>query len=358
MSVGTQPLGPVMLDVAALRLDDADRARLQHPLTGGIILFKRNFESTEQLAKLTAEIRALRSPELLIAVDHEGGRVQRFRTGYTTLPPMAALGALWNTDRPAARRCAEASGFVIATELTASGVDFSFTPVLDLDYGRSGVIGDRAFHADAGAVSDLASALITGLARGGVAAVGKHFPGHGYAVEDSHVAMPVDSRALADIEAADLLPYRRLSAVLAAVMPAHVIYPQVDSAPAGFSTVWLQMILRRELGFSGMIFSDDLSMQGATVAGSIVERAQAALAAGCDMVLVCNQPLLVDELLAGLQWEPHEGWAERVARMRARPSYSSLDELHSDPVYRTALAELQPVLAAAAVSSATGITRS
>ncbi|HYL18539.1 MAG TPA: beta-N-acetylhexosaminidase [Burkholderiales bacterium] len=353
-----QPLGPVMLDVAALRLDDADRARLLHPLTGGIILFKRNFESAEQLAELTAEIRALRSPELLIAVDHEGGRVQRFRTGYTTLPPMAALGALWNTDRPAARRCAESAGFVIATELAASGVDFSFTPVLDLDYSRSGVIGDRAFHRDAGAVSELASALITGLARGGAAAVGKHFPGHGYAAEDSHVAIPVDSRALADIEAADMVPYRRLAALLAAVMPAHVIYPQIDSAPAGFSSIWLQNILRRELGFDGMIFSDDLSMEGATVAGGIVERAQAALAAGCDMVLVCNRPQLADELLAGLRWQPHERWSERVARMRARPSYPSLNELHSDPVYRTALAELQPVLAAVVVSSATSTARS
>jgi len=358
VTVAMQPLGPVMLDVAALSLDDADRTRLLHPLTGGVILFKRNFESAEQLAELTIAIRALRSPELLIAVDHEGGRVQRFRTGYTKLPPMAALGALWNTDRPAARRCAEAAGFVIATELTASRVDFSFTPVLDLDYSRSGVIGDRAFHRDAGAVSDLASALITGLARGGVAAVGKHFPGHGYAAEDSHIAMPVDSRALAEIEAADLVPYRRLSALLAAVMPAHVIYPQIDSAPAGFSSVWLQNILRRELGFGGMIFSDDLSMEAATVAGGIVERAQAALAAGCDMVLVCNQPQLADELLAGLVWAPHERWGERVGRMRARPSYPSLNELHADPVYRTALAELQPVLAAAAVSSATGAARS
>jgi len=358
MTVAMQPLGPVMLDVGTLRLEDTDRKRLLHPLTGGVILFKRNFESAEQLAELTAEIRALRSPELLIAVDHEGGRVQRFRSGYTTLPPMAALGTLWNVDRPAARRCAEAAGFVIATELTASGVDFSFTPVLDLDYGRSGVIGDRAFHSEAGAVSDLASALITGLARGGVAAVGKHFPGHGYAAEDSHVAMPVDSRALADIEAADLLPYRRLSALLAGVMPAHVIYPQIDSAPAGFSSVWLQKILRRELAFDGMIFSDDLSMEGATVAGGIIERAQAALAAGCDMVLVCNQPRLADELLSGLRWEPHEGWVERLARMRARPSYSSLDELHIDPAYRTALAELQPVLTAAATSSATGTARS
>ena len=351
MTVAMQPLGPVMLDVAALRLDSGDRTRLLHPLTGGVILFKRNFESAAQLAELTAEIRALRSPELLIAVDHEGGRVQRFRTGYTTLPPMAALGALWNADRPAARRCAEAAGFVIATELTASGLDFSFTPVLDLDYSRSGVIGDRAFHRDAGAVSELASALITGLARGGVAAVGKHFPGHGYAAEDSHVAMPLDSRALADIEAADLVPYRRLSALLAAVMPAHVIYPQIDSAPAGFSSVWLQNILRRELGFDGMIFSDDLSMEGATVAGGIVERAQAALAAGCDMVLVCNQPQLADGLLAGLRWQPHDRWNDRVSRMRARSSYPSLNELHADPVYRTALAELQPVLTAAATGA-------
>ena len=261
------PLGPVMLDVLGHQLADDDRARLLHPLTGGVILFQRNYASPEQIAELCADIRALRTPELLIAVDHEGGRVQRFREGYTPIPPMADLGALWDTDPGTALRNAEAVGLVIATELIASGVDFSFTPVLDLDYGRSRVIGTRAFHSDADGVGELASALIAGLARGGAAAVGKHFPGHGFAGADSHVEIPVDPRTLAEIRAMDLAPYRRLVRELRGVMPAHVIYPEVDRVPAGFSRVWLQDVLRNEIGFDGLIFSDDLSMEAASVAG-------------------------------------------------------------------------------------------
>jgi beta-N-acetylhexosaminidase len=351
MTTSAIPLGPVMLDVEGTRLGDADRARLLHPLTGGVILFKRNYASPEQISELTAEIRALRSPQLLIAVDQEGGRVQRFREGFTAIPAMAGLGALWNADRPAARRGAEAAGFVIAAELAASGVDFSFTPVLDLDFGRSGVIGDRAFHLDAGAVSDLAGSLITGLARGGVSAVGKHFPGHGFAAEDSHVDIPVDRRGLAELRAADLVPYQRLAALLAGVMPAHVIYPEVDSAPAGFSRIWLQNVLRQEIGFDGVIFSDDLSMEGAAVAGGILERATAALSAGCDMVLVCNRPELADQLLSELTWQPHARWQQRLSRMRARPPYGSLDEARGDAMYRIALAELRSAAAPALASS-------
>jgi beta-N-acetylhexosaminidase len=351
MTAGPTALGPVMLDVEGVRLGDADRARLLHPLTGGVILFKRNYASPGQISELTAELRALRSPQLLVAVDHEGGRVQRFREGYTAIPAMAGLGALWDADRPAARRSAEAAGFIIAAELAASGVDFSFTPVLDLDFGRSGVIGDRAFHRDPGAVSDLAAALITGLARGGVAAVGKHFPGHGFVMEDSHVDIPVDRRTLAELRAADLVPYQRLAGLLAGVMPAHVIYAEIDRAPAGFSPIWLQSVLRQEIGFDGVIFSDDLSMEGASVAGGIVERAKAALSAGCDMVLVCNRPDLADQLLAGLSWQPNLRWEDRLARMRARPPYASLAEARADGVYRTALAELQSGAAAGLVSS-------
>jgi beta-N-acetylhexosaminidase len=343
--------GPVMLDVEGTRLGEADRVRLLHPLTGGVILFKRNYATPEQIAELTADIRALRSPQLLVAVDQEGGRVQRFRDGFTTIPAMAQLGALWDADRPAARQSAEAAGFLIAAELAASGVDFSFTPVLDLDFGRSGVIGDRAFHRDAGAVSDLAGSLIVGLARGGVSAVGKHFPGHGFVAVDSHVDIPVDRRQLAELRAADLVPYQRLAAVLAGVMPAHVIYPEVDSAPAGFSPIWLQNVLRQEIGFDGIIFSDDLSMEGAAVAGGILERATAALRAGCDMVLVCNRPDLADQLLAGLVWQPDASWEHRLSRMRARPPYSSLVEARADPLYRIALAELQSSTAAALARS-------
>src|SRR5262249_8808517 len=205
------------------------------PLVGGVILFKRNYVSPEQIATLTAEVRALRSPPLLIAVDHEGGRVQRFRDGYTLIPAMAELGALWDIDRSAARSRAEAAGLVLASELAASGVDFSFTPVLDLDFGRSAVIGNRALHRNPDAVADLAGALIVGLARAGFAAIGKHFPGHGFAAEDSHAEIPTDQRTLAELRAADLVPYERLRTQLAGVMPAHVIYPAVDRVPAGFS---------------------------------------------------------------------------------------------------------------------------
>lgn len=343
--------GPVMLDVEGTELRDADRTRLLHPLAGGVILFKRNYSSPEQIAELVGSIRALRSPQLLIAVDHEGGRVQRFREGYTALPPMAELGSLWDRDRAAALSCATSIGYIIALELIASGVDFSFTPVLDLNLGRSGVIGNRSFHRDPAAVSELAGALIEGLAHGGVAAVGKHFPGHGYAAEDSHVDIPVDRRPLAEIRAADLEPYRRLAGILAGVMPAHVIYPEVDSVPAGFSRIWLQGVLRVEIGFDGMIFSDDLSMEGASVAGGIVERADAALAAGCDMVLVCNRPDLADELLAKLVWVAQPRWQERLTRMRTRSSVGSLSIAHASASYQAALAQLQTL---ATTSSADG----
>ena len=329
-----------MLDVEGLRLSDADRRRLMHPLTGGVILFGRNYQSPEQVAELTAEIRALREPAPLIAVDYEGGRVQRFRQGYTRIPAMAEIGAQWDSDKATSRRRAEAAGFLIATELVASGVDFSFTPVLDLNYSRSSVIGDRSLHRDPAVVSELAACLMSGLARGGVVGVGKHFPGHGYASEDSHVDVPVDRRTLDEIRRDDLLPYQRLVALLAAVMPAHVIYPAVDSAPAGFSRVWLQEVLRKEIGFEGVIFSDDLSMEGAAVAGNIVARAQAALAAGCDMVLVCNRPDLADELLSGLDWHATEASRQRLAGMRARPGHASLAIAQAESLHAAAVADL------------------
>ncbi|MBI4739979.1 MAG: beta-N-acetylhexosaminidase [Betaproteobacteria bacterium] len=287
------PLGPLMIDIAGLELSDLDRERLSHPLVGGVILFSRNYRRPEQLVRLTAAIRGLRTPQLLIAIDHEGGRVQRCRDGFTRLPAMRSLGELWDRSPDMAVAAAGDTGYVLAAELRACGVDMSFTPVLDLDWGRSAVIGDRSFHADPSVVTQLAGALIEGLHEAGMAACGKHFPGHGGAEADSHVAVPIDNRSLAEL-APDLEPYRHLK--LDAVMPAHVIYPQVDSRPAGFSSLWIGK-LRDEFAFGGVVFSDDLSMEGASVAGDIVDRANAARDAGCDMLLVCNSPQSVGELL-------------------------------------------------------------
>lgn len=298
------PRGPLMLDVAGIALDDEERRRLCHPLVGGVILFARNFRSAAELRLLCAEIHGLRTPALLIAVDHEGGRVQRFRSdGFTALPAMRALGELSDEAPAAAVRMATATGYVLAAELRAHGVDLSFTPVLDLDYGCSRAIGNRAFHRDPTVVAGLARALTDGMAQAGMACVGKHFPGHGFVEADSHHEIPRDLRSLDTIWAEDLLPYRgALGSRLAGVMPAHVIYPEIDPHPAGFSRFWLQEVLRDRLGFGGVIFSDDLNMEGAAVAGDILGRARAAHEAGCDMLLVCNRPDLADELLA--RWQP------------------------------------------------------
>ncbi len=327
-----QPLGPVMVDLAGLRLGAEERERLLQPLAGGVILFSRNFAGPAQLRELTGEIHALREPALLIAVDHEGGRVQRFRDGFTRLPPMRSLGALHRGNAQAGRGAAEAAGYVLAAELLAVGVDFSFAPVLDVDIGVSGVIGDRAFASEPEAVADLAESLAAGMARAGMASVGKHFPGHGHVSADSHVDIPVDEREFGAIDQVDLAPYRRLIAKgLAGVMPAHVIYPRVDAEPAGFSKVWLRDILRGRLGFDGVIFSDDLSMEGASVAGGMVQRAEAALAAGCDLVLVCNAPAAADTVLRQLGAAPAD--ARRLERMRGRPR----GELAADEHYAAAL---------------------
>lgn len=310
------PRGPLMIDVAGCTLSDEERARLRHPLVGGVILFARNYSGSEQLAALTAEIRALRDPALVIAVDHEGGRVQRFRSdGFTRLPAMRTLGQMWARDHLVALESARCTGYVLAAELLAHGVDLSFTPVLDLDYGVSRAIGNRAFHRDPLVVAKLAQALIAGMAEAGMGCVGKHFPGHGYVEADSHHALPVDPRPFEAIWEEDIAPYRhRLGRQLAGVMPAHVVYPQVDPQPAGFSAFWLKTVLRERLGFTGVIFSDDLNMEGASVAGDIVGRACAASAAGCDMLLVCNRPDLAAELLAG--WAPQPDPAVR-ARLAA-----------------------------------------
>ena len=313
------PRGPVMLDVEGLELTDADRERLAHPLVGGVILFTRNYAEREQLARLVSSIRALRDPALVIGVDHEGGRVQRFRAGFTAIPPMRLLGETWDRDVAQAARDAEALGRTIAGELRPLAIDFSFTPVLDLAYGSSAVIGDRAFHRNPNAVAHLAAALRRGLNAGGMAAVGKHFPGHGFVAADSHTDVPVDGRPMAAIAADDLVPFGALVAGgLEAVMPAHVIYPEVDAKPAGYSRVWLQEILRGRLKFDGMIFSDDLGMAGAHTAGDIVARAEAAVEAGCDVVLVCNDPAAADDLLSRWKPAPHADLVRRWARMAGK----------------------------------------
>jgi beta-N-acetylhexosaminidase len=311
--------GPVMLGIEGLALSDADRSRLADRRVGGVILFARNFASSPQLRELTASIRGLR-PALLIAVDHEGGRVQRFRSGdFTPLPPMRTLGEQWDADPVDANAAAYAYGETIGRELGAHGIDFSFTPVLDLDHGVSAVIGDRAFHADPVIVADLAGALVRGLAACGVAGVGKHFPGHGRVAADSHVDTPVDMRTLDDILRSDIVPFAALiQRGLDAIMPAHVVYPAVDARPAGFSPVWIDGILRGRLGFDGLVFSDDLEMAGAHSAGDIVARADAAVAAGCDVVLLCNDFGAMDDLLA--RWVPpvQPPLAQRWARMVRR----------------------------------------
>ncbi len=317
MNVLSLPRGPVVLGIAGCELDVVDRERLLHPLVGGVILFSRNFADCATLRALTAQIHSLRSPPLLVCVDHEGGRVQRFREEFTAIPPMRTLGEMWDRDAGAATGEAQRLGEVIARELRAHGVDFSFTPVLDLDFAASGVIGDRAFHGDPIATAQLASGLRRGLNAGGCAAVGKHFPGHGFVVADSHFEVPVDARSLADIVANDLQPFAALADEgLEAVMPAHVIYSAVDSVPAGYSRIWLQEILRGRLAFDGLVFSDDLGMAGAHTAGDMVARAQAAIVAGCDMVLTCNEPGAADDLLS--RWRPpsQPELARRAARMQ------------------------------------------
>jgi beta-N-acetylhexosaminidase len=342
---------PVVLDIAGTELTADDRRRLRHPLTGGLILFARNWRERRQLVELTAAIKAERD-DVLVCVDHEGGRVQRFKTdGFTHLPPMRALGELWMRDALTATDAASACGYVLGAELRACGVDLSFTPVLDLDHGGSTVIGDRAFHRDARVAAMLAKSLMHGLLRAGMANCGKHFPGHGFVVADSHVAVPVDERSLETILADDARPWEWLSTTLSSVMPAHVIYPKVDRHPAGFSPRWLKEILRRDLGFTGAIFSDDLSMEGAKLGGGYVDSALAALDAGCDMVLLCNQSVdggqAVDALLDGLadaqvqrRWEGDADSEERRLSLLPEMTPLSWDELMHDPLYQRALERL------------------
>lgn len=327
----TLPPGPIMLDVAGLTLTPEERACLAHPNVGGVILFARNFVDSAQLKALTADMRRVR-PQLIIAVDHEGGRVQRFReNGFTALPPMAEFGAQWDSHPSAALQAARQTGALLARELRAHGIDLSFTPVLDLAYGRSRVIGDRAFHRDPAAVTALAMALAQGLSEAGMGCVGKHFPGHGYVMADSHTDIPVDDRPFDVLWENDLLPYRHWCAsggaapALSGIMPAHVIYEAVDPSPAGFSRFWLQDILRTRLGFEGVLFSDDLTMEAACVAGDIGTRAHKAWEAGCDMVLVCNRPDLAMRLLELPGPAPDPARAQRLERLSAKPAAAGGD---------------------------------
>ncbi len=354
---------PIILDVAGLTLTKVDKERLANPLTGGVILFARNWQNRSQLTQLCAQIKAVRS-DLLILVDHEGGRVQRFKTdGFTHLPPMRALGQMWTEDKRGegsgamkAQNAATAVGYVLAAELRACGVDMSFTPVLDLDFGESSVIGDRSFARDPRVAALLAKALMHGLLQAGMKNCGKHFPGHGFVRADSHTEIPVDKRSLKAIMQDDAAPYEWLSSALDSVMPAHVIYPKVDSRPAGFSTHWLNDILRTKQGFTGAIFSDDLSMEGARLIDNqrvtYTQAAVTALNAGCDMVLLCNQSVddegrAVDELLSGLasaqragHFVPQEASEQRRLALLPQTPPLDWDTLMVQPQYMHAMALL------------------
>ncbi|CAK0757855.1 Beta-hexosaminidase [Gammaproteobacteria bacterium] len=338
------PLGPVMIDIEGTALTAEDRELLRHPQVGGLILFSRNYTSLEQLQALLAEIHTLRNPRLLVAVDHEGGRVQRFREGFTRLPAVARLGEVYDLDPRRALRLADLAGWLMAAELRSVGVDFSFAPVLDLGKGVSSVIGDRAFHSTPQGVARLAQAYVTGMQRAGMAATGKHFPGHGAVAADSHLALPVDERSFDEIAAEDLYPFRTLIAHgLVGIMPAHVVYPRVDPAPAGFSRFWLQEVLRIRLGFQGVIFSDDLSMVGAEGVGGYRARARAALEAGCDMVLVCNRRTAVAEVLHAVEGYDRPLTHLRLVRMHGRDGIDPA-ALHRDNAWRTAVTELTHAL--------------
>ena len=346
---------PLIIDIAGTELTDDDRRRLAHPLVGGLILFGRNWQSRAQLTALCASVKRLR-PDLLICVDHEGGRVQRFRTdGFTHLPPMRALGELWMHDAMRAQDAATACGYVLAAELRACGVDFSFTPVLDLDWGPSGVIGDRAFHADARVVAMLAKSVAHGLLRAGMGNCGKHFPGHGFVAADSHTDLPRDRRSLKAILADDAAPYGWLGMSLDAVMAAHVVYPKVDARPAGYSARWLQAVLRQRLGFAGAIFTDDLSMEAARhIEGRTVtptEAVLAALHAGCDLALLCNQSLgagsVLDDAIDGLAeaqikgaWAPSGASEARRRALLPRQAAADWSTLMRSTDYLHALALL------------------
>lgn len=320
-----------MMDLVGTEISAAEKDLMRHPQTGGVILFTRNFESIEQISDMISQVHALRSPHLLVAIDHEGGRVQRFHEGFTRLPPAAAYQGIFEQSEDKGRECTEVAGWLMAAELRAIGVDFSFAPVLDLAHGVSGVIGDRAFHSKPEIVSTLAFAFMHGMLSAGMHAVGKHFPGHGGVAEDSHHALPVDNRSFDTILKQDLVPFERMiTNNLTAIMPAHVIYDQVDEKPAGYSKFWLQTVLRERFNFQGIIFSDDLTMEAACIAGGYPERADQALNAGCDMVLVCNHPEGAAVVLEHLKDYSNPVSQMRLMRMHGKEAVSREELLSSD----------------------------
>jgi len=336
--------GPVMFDLCGTEILSEERSMLEHPATGGVILFSRNYESPQQAYRLIRSIHEVRQPSLLVAVDQEGGQVQRFRTGLTPLPPAMTYGEHFREDPKRAIMAAGESGWLMASELRALGVDFSFAPVLDVDRGVSEVIGDRAFGNDPDVVADLAMAWARGAREAGMPSVGKHFPGHGAVRADSHHELPVDDRDFEDIWLEDLYPFRRLvDNGLEGVMPAHVIYSQVDEHPAGFAPRWIRSILREMIGFQGVVFSDDLSMAAAHVAGGYPERAQAALAAGCDMALVCNNAHAAGEVLESLEAYTDPVGQSRLVRLHGKGG-TNLDRLHRLPRWHKAVALLSDTM--------------
>lgn len=330
-------LGQIMLGIGGPALTQEEREVLRHPQVGGVILFTRNFHDVSQLQELTREVHAMRRPRLLVAVDQEGGRVQRFKGEFTRLPPPGALAPVYDRDPLRARELADTLGWLMAAELRAVGVDLSFAPVLDLGRGVSRVIGDRAFHASPEAVADLAQAYVRGMRRAGMAATGKHFPGHGSVAPDSHLELPRDERPWGDLQLEDLVPFERLiQAGIAAVMTAHVIYPALDAQPASFSRVWIKDVLRTQLRFQGAVFSDDLGMQAACCIGDFPVRARAALQAGCDMVLLCNDPNQIGPVLDALP-APDPVASMRLARLHGRPGSADWHALRRSADWRSAV---------------------
>ncbi len=332
--------GPLMFDLSSTELTQEECEMLKHPAAGGVILFSRNFESPEQIQELIKQIHAIRKPELLIAVDQEGGRVQRFKQGFVRLPPAGWFGEIYSKNSKSARKTAQSVGWLMAAELRAVGIDFSFAPVLDLGHGNSKVIGDRAFHKSPAVVSELAYSWMLGVHEAGMAAVGKHFPGHGGVEEDSHHALPIDRRSAEDIWMDDLIPFQRMiENGLEAIMPAHVIYENMSPDLAGFSSFWLKDILRTRLGFQGVIFSDDLTMAAADIAGDYQDRTRAALDAGCDMVLVCNNQAGAMQVLEALEDHSDPASQIRMVRMHGRGDVNR-DDIHHDPRWKSAVAAI------------------
>lgn len=334
-------LGPVMLDVEGLSLSDDDRKRLSHPQVGGVILFTRNYQSPQQLKELVDEIHSLRTPRLVLAADQEGGRVQRFRDGFQAIPAMASFGTLFDSDQGQAIHFAETCAWIMASELLYYGIDLSFSPVLDIANPISSVIGDRAFHQNPEVITRLANGWIRGMKKAGMEAVGKHFPGHGSVEGDSHHVMPFDRRNFSDMEALDLVPFRRVIAThLSGIMMAHVIYDQVDSLAAGYSRLWIETILRQQLNFNGVVFSDDLSMSGAESVGSYAQRARQSLSAGCDMLLVCNNPDGADEVLQSLADYNNPTSQLRMIRLHGKPPQNTRNLFHTQ-AWQQAVKQLQ-----------------